>query len=107
MPKVRILSHASVDEVALRALLTEAGCPVEEEVVFAPQMESIATDTSPTEDSEATGERVDKEDPKTCDPEVLVVLLTPELIVSDELNSALLNAANKPCRVLGIWPKGI
>jgi hypothetical protein len=99
MPRVRIRPGNGVDEEQLRALLEEAGCPAENSVSGNLEEDAIPVEAEEDADASSTDEE--------CDPDALIVLLTPELAEDDLLESDLREAANRGCVVVGVWPPGV
>lgn len=112
MPRVRVYSGNGVDEEQLRKLLEEAGCPVSGDSADDPTVEgsgSASTEDSPelsTEGSENLSAGPQEELDEECEPEVLIIVLTPELGDDDSLESELKAATARGCGVIGVWPQG-
>lgn len=109
MPRIRIYQHDSVDEEALIKLLEEAGCHVPDAAVAAEAEFGSAEGKENTAEEE--GFKTDEDGGTTpqaevCDPEVIVMVLTPAVCGSADVEHELKAAANGRCRVVGIWPSG-
>lgn len=83
MAKVHIYRRQQPDLVAIRDLLIAAGCSSD-------NIDAIDIINPPGEGS---------------DEEVVVCLLTPDLLVDPELEQVLLRAIDGGRRVVGIWPQ--
>src|SRR6185369_7043617 len=104
MAKVRIYKPKSETDAALKELLEQAGCPVENnEKIEEPAEDEplIAGSSEPVdEEDELVG------DGEACDPEILVIVLSDDVCASETIDDDLKKAVNEGCRVVGVWPKG-
>lgn len=107
MPRVRIYRSEGLDEEQLRRLLEAAGCA--DSLEFDDEAEEAAPG-APEEDDSAPGavnETTSGDDAdEVCDPDVLLVVLTPELAQDVGLEPVLRRATNKGCIIIGVWPEG-
>lgn len=99
MPKVHTHKDASIEEEQLRELLEEAGCIDADEGA-----EEAEAETG--DEDEAVVVVAEGEDGSDSEPEVLVVVLTPEVCSSTDLEPAIRGAVNAGIRVVGVWPAG-
>ena len=108
MPGVRIYRGGGVDEERLRELLEEAGCADFVEVDDAEEEAAVLTDafaSEPVEGEPEEGGSCD-EGSDEIDPDVLIVVLTPELNADPGLEGSLRKAVSEGCNIVGIWPIG-
>jgi hypothetical protein len=117
MRRVRIYKHSSIDEEQLKKLLADAGCPADEEGDAEESADAeVGTEASAevAQEDHVSGEQEDIGPPtagdhgvqEVCEPDTLVVVLTPELD-DDSLEVELRRETDCGTVVVGVWPKGV